>query len=775
MNQHIECYSHITGKNVKYTLIGAKLKHRILQEDWGCEIVNNEKNTSPVISPHTAVRNPEMYVASGGLKGYALDAIYENYNIGKNPIIAASTYNVNDFEVGINTRELFETDTVKIELVINVLKISDTPLNKPFVGNHSYENYIDSMTIKYTQKETSSSLGTEKIVRSSDMVHPITFSINTELWCIKDFNPRFKREGNYNKMEDDLNGLHVNGGPKITDKVDFVGASFSFLSSEVWVQTTSNELHIFKIVKDGNIINNDELRRLVNGGDIKYFRDKIETEPNTFISLIDEFNGTNHERCNWANENVNTEAYELKSDTYYSSSYGTKIFMDATYVTTGILMPCVKPGTDITANIGEEGEYWSLTNKILDGPAPDEEPLDPETVEPADNPETEYTPPPWTNEKEYEYPDNEIISGVATNLYLFKPSYSNFIFKGYYKNEDTDFDRDYAHYFIQEACNPSAFELFGAFFKLISGHPTPGEIIARIYQLPFTTEDIVQDMQGGVTVLSAPVYGAVGPITMGTKTYMGDSTKTGEPDTTNIHYYRKLVHKFGTLDLGTVNISRVFNNYLDYTETRYTMNLPYGGGQVELDPDLLFPNNRISPAAVKLIGLLDFDTGELTIKIQINNQFYYETIINVASDRIGTVSDSTAIPIAIAKATLTAAGAVGSAIPGGGGLGSVLGSVAGGMSTPQAASTTGNIGSSTPITFVKIPYIDIEYAIPLIPENMNDIRPNNTVIDSIMPGINFYEHVTKVEMKTEVKQKISDTEMSELIIILKGGVIYNVS
>lgn len=85
----------------------------------------------------------------------------------------------------------------------------------------------------------------------------------------------------------------------------------------------------------------------------------------------------------------------------------------------------------------------------------------------------------------------------------------------------------------------------------------------------------------------------------------------------------------------------------------------------------------------------------------------------------------------------------------------------------------GSVGSSTPITFVKTPYIDIEYAIPLIPENMNDIRPNNTVLDTIMPGINFYEHVMEVQVKEGVSEKLNDNEMTELISILKGGVIYD--
>ena len=85
----------------------------------------------------------------------------------------------------------------------------------------------------------------------------------------------------------------------------------------------------------------------------------------------------------------------------------------------------------------------------------------------------------------------------------------------------------------------------------------------------------------------------------------------------------------------------------------------------------------------------------------------------------------------------------------------------------------GSVGSGSLVVGNKIPYIDISYPVLIVPHDIETKKPMNTVADNIKPGLNFFEHVTKVEMKTEEKQKISDTEMSELITLLKGGVIYN--
>lgn len=85
----------------------------------------------------------------------------------------------------------------------------------------------------------------------------------------------------------------------------------------------------------------------------------------------------------------------------------------------------------------------------------------------------------------------------------------------------------------------------------------------------------------------------------------------------------------------------------------------------------------------------------------------------------------------------------------------------------------GSVGSSSPITFNKIPYIDIEYPIPIIPNNIENKKPMNTANDVIKEGINFFEHVLKIEMKPGEPHTMNDEEMGKLISVLKGGVIYN--
>lgn len=91
----------------------------------------------------------------------------------------------------------------------------------------------------------------------------------------------------------------------------------------------------------------------------------------------------------------------------------------------------------------------------------------------------------------------------------------------------------------------------------------------------------------------------------------------------------------------------------------------------------------------------------------------------------------------------------------------------------MAVAGIGSVGTGSLVVGNKIPYIDISYPVVILPKDIGSKKPMNTVADTIKPGLNFFEHVTKVEMKINEKQKISDTEMSELITTLKGGVIYN--
>ena len=296
--------------------------------------------------------------------------------------------------------------------------------------------------------------------------------------------------------------------------------------------------------------------------------------------------------------------------------------------------------------------YNSLNARPSDPPAPE-----PGGDTPADDPDTDYTTDESDGEQDFPFSPGTVIGGDPTGeaVNAYRPSYSNYIFERFYKANNSD--NNNAISFIQDAANPSAFELWGTTFKLLTGHPTPGEIISRVYMLPFEYDEIRGTDSAGYAY-SAPVYGPIGPVTLGAKNYSENPSQTGAPELDHVHYYLQILNRFKIIDLGTVTIERVFNNYLDYTETKYTLNLPYAAGKIELDPDYLFMNGRIS-GTVKLIGCIDFDTGELSITVQLNKQLYYQTTVNIAVDRLATVNDNLATPLAISKAVMASAATAG--------------------------------------------------------------------------------------------------------------------
>lgn len=91
----------------------------------------------------------------------------------------------------------------------------------------------------------------------------------------------------------------------------------------------------------------------------------------------------------------------------------------------------------------------------------------------------------------------------------------------------------------------------------------------------------------------------------------------------------------------------------------------------------------------------------------------------------------------------------------------------------MAVSFIGNVGSSSPILYNKIPYLEIEYPVAHITNNINEHRIFNTNQDVIKNGLNLYDVITKITMKENESIIISETELNELITLLKGGVIYN--
>lgn len=91
----------------------------------------------------------------------------------------------------------------------------------------------------------------------------------------------------------------------------------------------------------------------------------------------------------------------------------------------------------------------------------------------------------------------------------------------------------------------------------------------------------------------------------------------------------------------------------------------------------------------------------------------------------------------------------------------------------MSVSFIGNAGNSAPLVYNKIPYLEISYPIAHITNNIQTHRTFNTNQDVIKMGLNFYSVITKITMKDNQDVVINDRELSELISLLKGGVIYN--
>ena len=90
----------------------------------------------------------------------------------------------------------------------------------------------------------------------------------------------------------------------------------------------------------------------------------------------------------------------------------------------------------------------------------------------------------------------------------------------------------------------------------------------------------------------------------------------------------------------------------------------------------------------------------------------------------------------------------------------------------------GSIGSVSDASVVfsnKVPYVEIEYPVPLILNNREQHETVKTYTDVPTEGLNFYEEIVNIQCLSNSKgERPSKEEMDELITILKGGVILNV-
>ena len=87
-------------------------------------------------------------------------------------------------------------------------------------------------------------------------------------------------------------------------------------------------------------------------------------------------------------------------------------------------------------------------------------------------------------------------------------------------------------------------------------------------------------------------------------------------------------------------------------------------------------------------------------------------------------------------------------------------------------SVTGQVSDSSVIFFNKVPFIEIEYPVPHIVKDYEKKNVRNTVNDVITVGLNFYENISEIRLKSNESEKMNSEELSELTQILRGGVIY---
>lgn len=681
---YIECKSFVTGKeNVQYGLIDVELIHNVKNEpiafnntsdstyfntapdSFGTNSVKESSATSTGWSYQTIVskgitgRQVQNYSASGVLKSN-----YTYVYRGKFPVISQQIININNLNEGLNVFNLFETTNNKVILEVLKLKNSDFSIYTDSftdLDGSTVDNPYVIAAVRVVQMFKSNG----KVISEIEMLDltgqgrtiPIEFTLDTAIFRIKNFNPAYATNSYYSTrygMWFDItsgsgNRMYIEGGMS-ENEGDFVGMEFSILSTEYWrsnVVSGNGVFNRYKIVNsDGSEIKDSDKKNLNTRAHEAWILNEIDVNPGTFMTFS-RTNGYTRRKVD-TNEEIYTysESYmnaDNKYKTISNAGNSEDVYINKNMAVTPIITPYVDSNYNPSTG-NSNGIYIPLTSTVFEGdPEEPEDPDDPEDVEPADDPNTDYTPAlpgdVTPGFEEWPYPNDDVIDGDPDDVYSWSPLYSNFIFKSYYKSNTGVFQPDSAWEFINDCTNASISEPFHALFKIATGHPTMQELIARIYELPFDYDLIFTDT--AMLTKSTIYYGYIGFITVG-------FSNNGEADMTAVHYYNRTTKKFYPLDLGSLTLQKVFNNYLDYTDTVYKLNLPYGAGVVELDPNLLFDYGRVT-AVINIKGYLDIDTGFLVIKVLLNNQLYYETSVNVAVDMIANSTDVMAVPVTLTK------------------------------------------------------------------------------------------------------------------------------
>lgn len=678
---YVNCHSYITGQDVQYPVIQVKLKHKVRDLDFGCSNANNSTafwNTSPAYmttekfyydennhrwqtnSSYTKStagvtnRMTQRYDASG-----KLSATYDYIYRGTHPVISNKDFDVEDYEVGENVVDLFSTDMVMVKAYLYKLKLSEIYYNGNTPPSYTYydvdnnavseEPYVfAAVQIAMFLKSTGAEIGRYSFLQSDSvngMLAPTRFAFSTEMFDIEGFNVNylsyFSYYSNYNMFFTDSEKSSMklyNGEEDVTGAVDHcVVPQFTLYASQGY--TASRNSYAFyqfeTIDNQGNSLSNAEVKNVAANAVWQYILDCFDNS-DEFI----DFNTQLTYYYRW----YTSSQIQSKIDQYFATDRGYKVKSNGQTISaftalsncivsaSPVLIPITDANHAVTNYWNQLATYIPLTTDVKGGdpdPGPGPDP-GPEEDEEADDPDTDYTTQQSDGEEQYTYPTSDSITGEWDTQIPYESSYNNYVFADFKRDATSPYSNLRAYEMIMEVQASSLYEWFKNFFGFDTQIPI-ADIITRVYECPISFVDLFQSISSPVGAkLAAPVYGYSGPLTMG-RTY-NTSTNKWEGVPSDVHYYYCATPRIFELNLGAVAINQVFHNYLDY-ETKYTLNLPYGGGSIEIDPEYLFPDEH-TQGSIILKGYFDLDTGTMLINVKVTGQMYYQTIVNMASDKV---------------------------------------------------------------------------------------------------------------------------------------------
>lgn len=684
---YINCYSHITNQTLQCGLIEVGLKHKDTQANYGTTIQRAYQywNTAPESYRNQTIiesNNKWQYGYSGSetvtfasITGRGTQTIgptgelISNYGYiydGVRQPISNGVFDIDDMNMGENFIDLFDTETVAIKLYCYKGKYSDmssynpsTPVRFFDAGGEEISEQVVlidvgiRMYLKSNNNEICRYSFTQNSVTS---VNPLKFSIATELFDIKQMVPSYYAKEQYDYRRNgyfDVNSYINNkiAGPdgEVTTPIeDAIIPAFELIMADGYTAPMqSNTYYRTTLIGEGlQPISNATLREIANELFSGFVLFEASTYPNDFIQFVSP-------QGNYGLLNYSTRL-EYYTNEVYNQDHGYRYRKNGEFIEdlsiqgnvkfdiSGEMMLASPLLLPLTTNnyeymtYDQAGLFIPLTG-VINGGEPEPPEPEPGGDEEADDPETSYTPEQSDGYETPSYENSDVVSGEVPMQY--QSSYTNWVFSKFKLANFNDvsgirYDRYTAYSMIMDCANVSVLEWFASYLK--AGNVNLNDIITRVYETPFSYNDIIGLYDPGV-ISAAPTYSYFGIITMETiRDSHGDWT--GNP--LNPHWYNMTPYRFYNLDLGTITIQKAFENYLDY-ESRYILHLPYGAGEVEIDPNYLFRDDS-NYGYIRLKGIFDIDCGTLVIKVitlkalteDTDPQIYYQTTINVACDKV---------------------------------------------------------------------------------------------------------------------------------------------